>query len=78
MVAKGNSINGNKKGVFIGSNAGAKLTTNQIVFNTGGGLVIVPGGSNQFIESSKDNYVTSNGWDAGSPPDAIPGNIQLR
>jgi hypothetical protein len=78
MVAKGNSINGNKKGVFIDSNAGAKLTTNQIVFNAGGGLVKVPAGTNQYVESSNDNYVTSNGWDAGSPPDAIPGTIQLR
>ena len=78
MVAKGNSINGNKKGVFIDSNAGAKLTNNQIVFNAGGGLVKVPAGVNQYIESSRDNYVESNGFDAGSPPDVLPATINLR
>jgi hypothetical protein len=78
MVAKGNSINGNKKGVFIDSNAGARLTNNQIVFNAGGGLVKVPAGVNQYIESSRDNYVESNGFDAGSPPDVLPATINLR
>jgi hypothetical protein len=78
MVAKGNSINGNKKGVFIDSNANAKLTTNQIVFNAGGGLVKVPAGTNQYIESSNDNYVRDNGSDPGAPPDAIPATITLR
>ncbi len=78
MIAKGNSINGNKKGVFIDSNAGAKLTNNQIVFNAGGGLVKVPAGVNQYIESSRDNYVESNGFDAGSPPDVLPATINLR
>lgn len=78
MVAKGNSINGNKKGVFIDSNAGAKLMTNQIVFNAGGGLVKVPAGVNQYVESSRDNYVESNGFDPGSPPDVLPATINLR
>ena len=79
MVAKGNSINGNKKGVFIDSNASAKLTTNQIVFNAGGGLVKVPGGRNQYIESSNDNYVGVQRLAMpGSPPDVLPATINLR
>ena len=56
----------------------SKLTTNQVVFNAGGGLFKSAGGINQYIESSNDNYVTSNGWEAGSPPDAMPATILLR
>jgi hypothetical protein len=48
------------------------------LFNAGGGLFKAAGGTNQYIESSNDNYVTSNGWDPASPPDAVPATIPLR
>lgn len=78
LVAKGSTLNYNKKGIVVDSYSAAKLTTNQIVFNAGGGLFKSAGGINQYIESSNDNYVTSNGWEAGSPPDAMPATILLR
>ena len=73
LVAKGSSITNSNKGIVVDSYAQAHLTTNQIVFNNGGGLVKVLGGTNQYIESSNDNYVTANGG-----ADAFPATIPLR
>ena len=73
LVAKGSSIANNNKGIVVDSYAQAHLTTNQIVFNNGGGLIKVPAGTNQYIESSNDNYVTANGG-----VDATPVTIMLR
>jgi hypothetical protein len=78
LVAKGSTINYNKKGIVVDSYSQARLTTNQIVFNAGGGLFKSAGGTNQYIESSNDNYVSSNGWEAGAPPDDMPATIPLR
>jgi len=73
LVAKGSSIANNNKGIVVDSYAQAHLTTNQIVFNNNGGLIKVSPGTNQYIESSNDNYVTANGG-----VDAIPVQIPLR
>ena len=73
LVAKGSSITNNYKGIVVDSHAQAHLTTNQIVFNNNGGLIKVPAGTSQYIESSNDNYVTAN-----VVVDAIPVQIPLR
>ena len=55
----------------VDTNGQVKLMGNQIVYNSTGGLVKLSQ-TNTYIESLNNNYIASNGWVQGSPPDEVP------
>jgi hypothetical protein len=66
-----NMIDSNNRGIAVDTNGQVKLMGNQIVYNSTGGLVKLSQ-TNTYIESLNNNYIASNGWVQGSPPDEIP------
>jgi hypothetical protein len=78
LDATRSTINSNHRGIVADSHSNVKLMGNQIAWNGAGGLYKAAGAVGAFIESIGNNYVNSNGWEAGSPPDEIPATVPLR